>query len=384
MNDGLGVLISAHVRWYNAEAEYAHRLARGLADRGFRVIIWGLPDSPLVNRAGGDGIPVMTSGNPGSLNPADWKATFNYLRRVVREGNIHLLDAMRSEGYPLVARAAQQAGAAVVRTRGDMRLPAMPLFNRHIYRRWTDRLICSNSLLRDEIILRLKLPDHMVDTVRMGIDPAEIVPAPPSEEIRKELGIDDTDRVVGMMGRLGPVKGWEFILRAAGKILAKVPHAKFLVIYNDVEESDPLLPELKKSPYKERFILVGPREDHREVMKAAHLAVIPSVGSEAHCRVALEWMAAGIPVVGSRVGVIPEIIEHGTTGYLVQPRYSGTFADCLIELLQNPARGRAMGKAGRERLEKRFTQSLMTDDTVRIFKRAIAKASADHRAAAGA
>ncbi|MFO8057352.1 MAG: glycosyltransferase family 4 protein [bacterium] len=371
MDNPFSVLISAHIRWYNAEAEYAHRLARGLLTRGWRVIIWGLDDSPLVNRARQDGVPVITSGNPGSLNPADWRATFNYLRRVIRDGGIEVVNAMRSEGYPLVARAARRAGATVIRTRGDMRIPRLPTLNKRIYKKWTDLVISSNDLLRDELMVRLDLPADMVHTVRLGIDPEEIAPSPPSLKIQQELGLSEKDRVVGMMGRLGAVKGWEFILRGAGEILRRVPSARFLVIYRDVEKSDPFLPELAKSKFKDRFILVGPREDHREVMKAAHAAVIPSVGSEAHCRVALEWMAAGVPVVGSRVGVIPEIVEHGATGYLVQPRYSETFADCLGTLLEDPEKAESMGKKGRERLEKEFNEKRMIEETVDLYKQAL-------------
>jgi len=365
--------MSAHIRWYNAEAEYAHRLARGLYQKGIRTVIWGLADSPLINRARQDGIPVITSGNPGSLNPSDWRATTNYLQRMIKDGGIDVFNAVRSEGYPLVARAACRAGATVVRTRGDMRLPKLSLLNRQVYKKWTHKVICSNDLLRDEITVRLKLPEGEVRTVRMGIGPDEIRPSPPPARILGELGIKPEDRVVGMMGRLGPVKGWEFVLRAADSIVSRVPDARFLVIYNDIEDSDPFLPELEKSKHKDRFILAGPRKDHHEVMKAARVAVIPSVGSEANCRVALEWMAAGIPVVGSRVGVVPEIIEHGTTGYLVQPRYSSTFADCLVELLLNDERAEYMGRAGRKRLEKEFTDSRMVEETLEIFRKARAE-----------
>jgi glycosyltransferase involved in cell wall biosynthesis len=102
-------------------------------------------------------------------------------------------------------------------------------------------------------------------------------------------------------------------------------------------------------------------------MQLCEAAVIPSVGSEAHCRVALEWMDLGVPVIGSRVGAIPEIVDHGVTGFLVQPRYSDTIADCILQLLNDPERARRMGNEGRRRLAELFTEDRMVAANLRAL-----------------
>lgn len=367
------VLISAHIRWFNAEADYVYRLARGLLDRGHPAVIWGRPGSPLIQKAESDGLPVLTFGDPVSLDPGKIRATMNAVRELIRHQGFQVLNAHRSEGYPVIARAATGAGAAVVRTRADMRPPKLAALNRQVYKRWTRRVIVANDLLRENLLLRLKLPAERVTTVRLGIRPEEAQPTLSREAARIEMDLKPEDRVVGVMGRLGPVKGQETVLKAAEQVLAAVPEARFLMIFRDVEEEDKFLPSLRASAHRKRFILVGPRSCPADVMQLAEVAVIPSVGSEAHCRTALEWMALGVPVIGSRVGVIPELIVHGDTGFLVQPRYADTFAACITELLQNPDRGRAMGQAGRQRLLDLFTEDRMVDDNLEVFAQALAQ-----------
>ncbi|HUT55994.1 MAG TPA: glycosyltransferase family 4 protein [bacterium] len=370
MADDFRVLIAAHIRWHNAEAEYAHRLARGLWARGVKAVIWGRAGSPLLDRAAADNIPVVAAGDPASLDPARMYATARLARELVTRGGFSVVNAQRSEGFPLIAWAARRAGAAVVRTRGDMRLPRMALVNREVYRRLTDFVISGNDLIKEELHVRLGLPEDKVRTVHFGIRPGEVTPEADERTARAALGLGPEARVVGVMGRLGPVKGQEFVLKAADQVVEKVPDVRFLIIYRDVEDSDKFLPALRRSRHRGRFVLVGPGADHVSAMQLAEVAVVPSVGSEAHCRVALEWMDLKKPVIGSRVGVIPEIIVHGATGFLVQPRYSDTIAHCLIELLTSPQRARRMGLAGRQRLIERFSEESMVDENLEVFRRA--------------
>lgn len=380
MDDRLRILISAHIRWFNAEADYAYRLARGLVERGHEVMLWGLAGSPLLRRAEAAGIPTLDFGRPASLDPSQIRATGRTLSELIRRRGFHLLNAHRSEGYPVLARAAAEAGAAVVRTRGHMRPPRFPVLNRKVYQRWTDRVITANDYLREELIIRLNLDPAKVRAIPLGIRGEEVQPRQEAAASRTEMDLRPEDRVVGVMGRLGRVKGQETILAAAGQILAAVPTARFLMIFRDVEENDGFLAALRKSPHRRRFLLVGPRPCPADVMQLAEVAVIPSVGSEAHCRAALEWMALGIPVIGSRVGVLPEIIDHGATGFLVQPRYAETFARCISELLLHPARARAMGEAGRQRLGERFTEERMVSENLEVFFSALADKTASEKA----
>jgi glycosyltransferase involved in cell wall biosynthesis len=97
----------------------------------------------------------------------------------------------------------------------------------------------------------------------------------------------------------------------------------------------------------------GFRRDIRRILEGSDLMVLPSHW-EGFGLVLLEAMEAGIPVVGTRVGAIPEVVAEDETGLIVPPRDADALATALVRLLENPARAREMGQAGRSRLENVF------------------------------
>ncbi len=371
MSGSLKVLIAAHIKWYNAEAEYVHRLARGLMNRGHLAMVWARPASPLALRLRQEGLPVVEAGDTGSLDPAKIVSMHKFVRDLITEGGFHLLNAHRSEGFPVIARAASKARAPVVRTRAESRMPRLLPVNRRVHKWWSDWIITSSERLREELVIRLGIEEERTRVIRFGIGNNELKPGWSRERARKELGISDGERVAAVAARFQPVKGHEFFLKAAEEVANRFPRSRFLLLYKSIEPSDIFMPMLKRSPLRDRFILVGPRNDHVNYMQAADVAVIPSVGSEAHCRVALEWMALRIPVIGSRVGVIPEIIEHGDTGFLVQPRYSEAMAECIMRLFEDPELAERMGQAGRQRLEAEFSEERMIEENLEVFRKAV-------------
>ena len=363
------ILIVAPIRFYNAEAEYVRKLSLGLLARGHRAVILGRAKSPLLERARQEGIPICDRFALDSISPWTLIRQQGELGRYLAEEKFDVVNAHRSEGFIFLARAVHRLKKrpALIRTRGDMRPVRRDPLNRRLYGRWTDRVIASNELIRQELIVRLSLDPGRVHTVRFGLDPNELRPARPAEEVRGELGIPASARVVGMLGRIGPVKGHRYLLEAAPAIIQAVPEAVFLALYSMIEQGSDFLSRLQSSPWRDRFFLVGPRPDLADLMALAEVEVIPSVGSEANCRVALEWMSLGKPLIGSRVGVIPELIRPAETGFLLQPRLAPALAEAVISLVRDPARARRLGAAGRRLVEERFTLDRMIKETEAIF-----------------
>src|SRR5205814_6336318 len=103
-----------------------------------------------------------------------------------------------------------------------------------------------------------------------------------------------------------------------------------------------------------------------DVMSACTLGVIPSIGSEAVSRVALEWMASGRPVIATKVGCLPEIVQEGQTGYLVEPRNAPALARALGHVLHHPQRLESLGTAARGRAEEYFALSKFAQQTLDV------------------
>ena len=123
---------------------------------------------------------------------------------------------------------------------------------------------------------------------------------------------------------------------------------------------------------------LGFQEDVRPVFAALDIVVVASLGSEAISRVVLEGMAMARPVVGTRVGVIPELIMDGVTGRLVPPADAAALAGALAPLIRDPAMARAMGARGRARAESEYSLGRWVERTRALYHRV----AADHRRAA--
>jgi glycosyltransferase involved in cell wall biosynthesis len=106
-----------------------------------------------------------------------------------------------------------------------------------------------------------------------------------------------------------------------------------------------------------RATFLGMRDDVPDILRGAMLTVVPSTWPEAFGLAAAESEAAGVPVIASRVGGLPEVVEDGVTGVLVPPGDSVALADAISSLLQDPQRCQAMGAAGRRRAEEHFDLS---------------------------
>ena len=176
--------------------------------------------------------------------------------------------------------------------------------------------------------------------------------------------------LTGMVGRVDRVKGFGNFLQAAAKAGRKRPKAKFLVA---VKEDHPDLATYREMIVKlgldERITVLGFRKDIERVYRALDAVVVASLGSEANCRVTLEAMASGVPVVATEAGVIPEVLRDGTCGYLVPLGEVTPLVEALEDFLDNPGLARQMGEAGRKLVEERYTRQILAEKAENFYLR---------------
>jgi glycosyltransferase involved in cell wall biosynthesis len=198
-------------------------------------------------------------------------------------------------------------------------------------------------------------PDDVV-FVPNGIDP---VAAGDRSRARFEVGLDDDAPVVGAVAVLRPQKGLDVLVRAIPEVAAAVPDVRFVVAGEGPERAslEALAAELGVS---DRLMLLGQRGDVPDLLAAFDVAVVSS-RFEGSPLATMEYMDAGLAVVATRVGGMPDLIEDGVHGRLVEPEDPAGLAAALVELLGDRERARAMGERGRERRRAEFS----LDGTVR-------------------
>ncbi len=182
-------------------------------------------------------------------------------------------------------------------------------------------------------------------------------------------------RRIGVIGRVSPEKGQAEFLRAARLLVQEVPQCTFVIC------GAPLFSDAAAVRYYEQVRelaaglpveFLGWRDSVCPVLSGLDLLVVPSIQEPGTTRVILEAYAAGIPVVAFPSGGIPEVLEHGRTGFLVEPATPETLARGLRDLLLGPAsRLKAAAEAGRSAWRERFTLARYRRDILAVIERAV-------------
>jgi glycosyltransferase involved in cell wall biosynthesis len=212
-------------------------------------------------------------------------------------------------------------------------------------------------------------PDD-VTFVANGID---AVPAGDRERVRQELGVPEGAPLLGAVAVLREQKGLDVLVRALDEVVREVPDARLAVAGEGPERAslEALAEELGIGP---RVMLLGNRSDIPDLLAGFDVAVSAS-WFEGSPLAAMEYMDAGLPIVATRVGGMPDLIDDGVHGRLVEPGDAAGLAAAVVELLRDPERARAMGERARERRRAEFD----LDGTVRtleaMYERLVAERS---------
>ena len=201
----------------------------------------------------------------------------------------------------------------LVRVRGDIRPPRNGFFNRVMHNRCTDAIICSGEFIADSYRKNLKTPDSALNVVYGGVDTKKFKKSEFARiKIRDEFGFAQDDHVVGIVGRFDPIKGHENLIKAVGKVYREGRRNIRLVIagFDAVSQTESIRKYIYDNGIEDITTITGFREDIADIYNSFDVCVVSSLGSEAICRVGMEAMACGVPLITSDTGVLPEISKN--------------------------------------------------------------------------
>jgi glycosyltransferase involved in cell wall biosynthesis len=211
-----------------------------------------------------------------------------------------------------------------------------------------------------------------MSVIHNGIDLGPLPDDAARREARAAFGLPADAFVVGTVARLDPVKDLAVAIRAIAEVRRTLPQA-LLAIAGDGPERAHLDAVVAEAGAADAVRWIGYTPAARRLLAGCDLYVNTSV-SEGISLTILEAMAAGLPVVATRVGGTPEVVEAGGTGLLVPARSAAALAEAIVQLGHDPERRRAMGHAGRARVEHAFSIDRMVEDYAREYVRLGARA----------
>jgi glycosyltransferase involved in cell wall biosynthesis len=191
--------------------------------------------------------------------------------------------------------------------------------------------------------------------------------------LRQEFGVNENEQICIFVSRLAPVKGHKYLISAIPKVLENVPSAKFLLV-GDGELRGNLEQQafLELSLPNDSVIFTGLRHDVPGLLAISDLFVLSSI-NEGMGMVLVEAMAAGLPVVATRVGGVADVVVDGETGILVPPRNPNALSDAIVKLLKDENMRRRMGEAGQARVDPAFGAEAMVRKIESVYEELITR-----------
>ncbi|HIE30269.1 TPA: glycosyltransferase family 1 protein [Candidatus Poribacteria bacterium] len=230
----------------------------------------------------------------------------------------------------------------------------------------TDRIITlTQQGKRDHVRARIAPPEKFVP-IHCGIDLSRFSDVEVSQkEKRQELNIPEFSPIVGTVSRLEPIKGQEYFIQSSALVARKYPDTTFVVVGDGLLEAK-LKQMANDLGIRKNLLFLGYRQDVPELMSIFDIFVLPSL-NEGLGRVLIEAMAAGKPVVATRVGGIPDVVLDEVTGLLAPPRNSHRLAEFVLRLLENKDLAHKMGRAGKIRAAA-FDVRRMVEKTETLYQ----------------
>jgi glycosyltransferase involved in cell wall biosynthesis len=224
------------------------------------------------------------------------------------------------------------------------------------------RTVAVSAELRSALTRDLHLSHTRVRLVYNGV---RHIP-PPAVTLRNELRLGPRDRLIVAVGNLYPVKGHQHLIDALALLTTRHP-AAHVAISGRGGLADDLMARARGLGVDSRLHLLGLRSDVSAILAAADVFVLPSL-AEGLPLALLEAMFAGCPIVASRVGEIPRVLQDGAAGLLVAPGHAADLANAIDSLLANPLRANALGTCARHVAQSTYDVSRMVDRYFRTYR----------------
>ena len=235
------------------------------------------------------------------------------------------------------------------------------------------KIIAVSHFTKWELTKYYKIPAHKIQVIHNGVDIKKFQPAVDKRKVKVAMGLNPDDLAIVSVGRLYARKGLFTLIESMPEIIKKFPKAKFIISgKGQSDEMHKLNAHAERLGVRGNIVFTGYTPD-RELPKLYQAADVFAFSTfyEHHPFAVLEALATGLPVVTTTVGGIPETIDSGKNGYLVEPFNPRQFSEKILRLLENPAEAQEMGKKARQTVEKQLDWRIVVKEAMKVYDKAL-------------
>lgn len=302
---------------------------------------------------------VRKEGFPTSVIPMRNKMDLSKIgavRRYIREQQIDLVHTHGVRANLIGRPAAKHEGIPVVTTfhsmlRYDYDRAWKASLARFLTMRgnhYTDRFIAISHAIKEDL-LDMQIPADKIQVIHSGLDVSKFSSEQNPDKIREQFGLASDRLTFTMVARLHPVKGHRYFLQAARQIMDAGIKAQFLLIGEGIDRPE-LEAQVKELGLDSVVHMPGYYRQVEDVYGITDILCVPSL-MEGLGLVILEGMYFGVPVIASRVGGIPELIEDGKSGILIPPADAGALFAAMHQLAVDKQMAQILARQGKERVQ---------------------------------
>jgi glycosyltransferase involved in cell wall biosynthesis len=335
----------------SAELQNVNQQLAAACDRGVEII--NLPS--LVRR----------------ISPWNDLKTFVLLWSLIRRHKPHIVHTHTSKAGVLGRLAAWLARVPVIihKPHGHVfyghfgpRLSRFFLFIERLLGGMADHVVALTPIeARDYLTLKVLKADK-ISIIHSGVELNRYQITPKKrQQKKKELDIPPDSFVIGYVGWLTPIKGVTYLVSGMAKVVGKYPKSLLVLVGkgdDKGEEEIKLKEQVERAGLKDKVYFLGWRSDVDEIMGCFDIFVLPSL-NEGMGRVLVEAMAAGLPIVASRVGGIPDLVKDGKNGLLVSPADGSALEEAICDLIADKEKRKRMGVAGKKMCRRYSAEAMM-------------------------
>ncbi len=289
------------------------------------------------------------------------------LRRIIEKENIDIVHA-RSRVPAWIAF------FATLSSRAKLVTTCHGYYSRHFFSRvmgWGKRVIVISQIIGRHMMHNFGVSKEKIRLIYRGVDLNEF------KFHKKEITPARQQKVIGIIGRITPLKGHKHFIKALPGILSEFPKAKALIVGEAPEHKSSYLDELKRMvddlDLSDKVEFLGNVKDVPGILKRLDLLVLSTTTQEAFGRVVIEAGAVGVPVLATKVGGVVELIEHEKEGLLVEPANAHAIADAAVRLLKDRKLADECIRNLRKKVEDNFSLEVLVRKTIDVYKDVVNK-----------
>jgi glycosyltransferase involved in cell wall biosynthesis len=234
-----------------------------------------------------------------------------------------------------------------------------------LFMKKADKIVAVSQALADEMTKK-GIPSTKILVIDNGIDLQRFTNLRENNGLRKSFGLNGNNKTIGTIGSLTEEKGHIYLLEAARQFIDKYPECRFLIV-GDGGQRQFLEEKTSRLGLSGRVIFTGSRKEVPEILSMLDAFVLPSI-KEGLPMALLEAMASRVPVIATKVGAIPNVIEDGISGMLIPPRDPKAIVDAVNSLLSNGHSAQEMAQKGFERVRDNFSSKIMSEKYMAVYK----------------